>query len=104
MALKYRGSIIGSILCSIFVALFWGANLGAVYPFIEVVLNNKSLHDWTDENIAEINVEIQSREQAKAELLAGESSGSAANRELALINSELGMYKRKLGWAQYWQV
>ncbi len=51
MALKYRISIIGSIICSGFVALFWGANLGAVYPFIEVVMRNQTLHDWADGRI-----------------------------------------------------
>ncbi len=59
MALKYRWSLVGSIVCSILVALFWGANLGTVYPFIEVVLHNKSLHEWVDENIETTQEKIQ---------------------------------------------
>ena len=51
MALRYRISIIGSVICSAFVALMWGANLGAVYPFIEVGMRNQSLHDWADGRI-----------------------------------------------------
>lgn len=53
MALKYRWSLVGSIVCSLGVAIMWGANIGAVYPFIEVVFHDKSLHDWVDEQIAD---------------------------------------------------
>ena len=35
------------------VAFFWGANIGAVYPFVEVVVQNKSMHDWARERVAE---------------------------------------------------
>ena len=59
MAFKYRLSLVGSIFCSLMVALFWGANLGAVYPFIEVVLHNKSLHEWVDENIETTSAAIE---------------------------------------------
>lgn len=94
MALKYRWSIVGSILCSIFVALFWGANLGAVYPFIEIVLHNKSLHEWTDDNIVEIQSEIDDRIAIKDQL-AGQTS-----RQHALLTSEIKMFERKLEWAK----
>ena len=51
IALKYRWSLLTSIVCSALVAVLWSANLGAVYPFVEVVLRNKSLHSWADDQI-----------------------------------------------------
>lgn len=64
MALKYRWSLIGSIICSILVAVFWGANLGAVYPFVEVVLNDgKTIHQWAERRIEQANVDIASAEK-----------------------------------------
>lgn len=51
MAFKYRWSLLLSALCSIGVAFMWGANIGAVYPFVEVVLAGKSTHEWIDERI-----------------------------------------------------
>lgn len=51
MALRYRWSIAGSVVCSLLVAVFWGINLGAVYPFVEVILHNKTLHQWAGERI-----------------------------------------------------
>ena len=48
MTLKYRWSLIGSFVCCLFVAVLWGANLGAVYPFVEIVLKGDTLHEWID--------------------------------------------------------
>ena len=105
MALKYRWSILGSVVCSVFVALFWGANLGTVYPFIEIVLHNKSLHDWTDENIVEIQSEIVAREENIAALKRQLENGSndSIQRQIGVESSELRMYERKLGWSEYLQ-
>jgi ATP-binding cassette subfamily B protein/subfamily B ATP-binding cassette protein MsbA len=73
MALKYRWSLTGSFICSILVALFWGANLGAVYPFVEVVLNDgKTIHQWADKRIDQAKLDI-----AKAEAEIKELSGQA---------------------------
>ncbi|MEZ6092779.1 MAG: ABC transporter ATP-binding protein [Pirellulaceae bacterium] len=59
-AFKYRWSIIGSFICSVLVAACWGANLGAVYPFVEVVLRSKTLLDWNQEQIVQSETRIQS--------------------------------------------
>lgn len=63
MALKYRWSLTGSFICSILVAVFWGANLGAVYPFVEVVLNDgKTIQQWADKRIEQAQSDIASAE------------------------------------------
>ncbi|MFK7767062.1 MAG: ABC transporter ATP-binding protein [Mariniblastus sp.] len=46
MTLKYRWSLIASFACSAMVAILWSLNLGAIYPFVEVVLKNQSLPEW----------------------------------------------------------
>ena len=106
MAFKYRWSILGSIICSAFVAVFWGANLGTVYPFVEIVLHNKSLHDWTDENIAEIENEITVRETKISDLrqqFEQNETDASLKSQIGIENSEVRMYQRKLGWAEYFQ-
>jgi len=72
MALKYRWSLAGSITCSLLVAIFWGANIGVVYPLIEVVFNGNSVGDWADERIA-----------------TAENSASEADREIKRLRAEL---------------
>ena len=55
MALKYKYSITASILCSAMVAVLWGANITAVYPFVQIVFQGKTVHDWVDEEITKVD-------------------------------------------------
>lgn len=64
MTLKYRWSLITSFVCSLMVALLWSANLGAVYPFVEVVLTGHSLHDWVDAETEKAAGVVAERTQA----------------------------------------
>jgi ATP-binding cassette, subfamily B, bacterial MsbA len=57
-ALKYRWSLAVSFGCSLMVAILWGANIGAVYPFIEVIFHGKSFHQWVDEEVQTANNSI----------------------------------------------
>ncbi len=68
MALKYKWSLIGSFCCSALVALLWSANLGTVYPFVEVVFNNRTLHDWADDKTSSAEDTIKENRTAIVEL------------------------------------
>lgn len=48
LALRYRLTVFGSIVSALGVALLWGGNIGAVYPFMKVVFEGKSLQQWVD--------------------------------------------------------
>ncbi|MFM7738826.1 MAG: ABC transporter transmembrane domain-containing protein, partial [Planctomycetota bacterium] len=72
-ALTYRWSILGSFLCSIGVAICWGANLGGVYPFVEVVLNGKTLIEWAEQRIADSQAEVTKLDKSIAEIEASQS-------------------------------
>lgn len=50
-ALGYRWTLLISIVCALGVAVLWGTNIGAVYPFVKVAFQGKSLQDWVDEEI-----------------------------------------------------
>ena len=63
MSLKYRTSIGLSVLCSLTVALLWGANIGALYPFIEVVFEGESMHYWVDNRIDKAEQAIAENQQ-----------------------------------------
>jgi ATP-binding cassette, subfamily B, bacterial MsbA len=43
LSLKYRWNLVGILGTSLLVALLWGANIGAVYPFMQVILNGGSI-------------------------------------------------------------
>src|SRR5215218_5354366 len=46
----YRRRLFLSLACSLLVAIFWGANLSAIYPVLTVLLDNKTLPGWVDES------------------------------------------------------
>ncbi len=53
MAIQYRWTLFSSIICAFIVAVFWGCNIGAVYPIVEVTFQSESPQKWIDRQIAE---------------------------------------------------
>jgi len=51
LTLRYRFTFAASVLCAIGVAVMWGGSISAIYPFIAVALEGKSLHEWADRSI-----------------------------------------------------
>lgn len=64
LALHYYWTVAASVVCSLLVALLWGADIGALYPLVEVVGKNQSLHQWVDQAI------VDARQSAGAQLAA----------------------------------
>jgi len=53
LALRYRWTFTATILSALAVGILWGANIGTVYPFVEVAIRGRTLQQWVDEKIAE---------------------------------------------------
>ncbi len=51
LSLRYRWTVAASAVSALVVALFWGANITAVYPFVEVVFRGQSLQQWAERSI-----------------------------------------------------
>jgi ATP-binding cassette subfamily B protein/subfamily B ATP-binding cassette protein MsbA len=81
LALRYRWTLVGSVLCALAVAVLWGGNIGAVYPLVEVSLKGETLHDWSAKQA------VHYRERAahdEAELAAlGPDADASVRRTLA---------------------
>lgn len=98
MTLKYRWSLVGSFICSVLVALLWSLNLGATYPFVEVVLKSKSLHEWvveqdvaTEELIAERQKAIQDFELQLAQLKSEDLQAQKLRNEISIAEYDIEM-------------
>jgi subfamily B ATP-binding cassette protein MsbA len=52
-ALRYRWLLAASVMCSMAIGVLWGANIGALYPFMEVLFSGKSLQESVAESIEE---------------------------------------------------
>jgi len=51
MALRYKYTFIAAVCSALIVAVFWGANIGALYPIVEMVFQNQSAQQWLEEKI-----------------------------------------------------
>ena len=46
------------MLTSLVIAVLWGGNLTAVFPVVDVIMNDQSLPQWIDQKIAESDREV----------------------------------------------
>ncbi|MBN2473204.1 MAG: ABC transporter ATP-binding protein [Pirellulales bacterium] len=51
LAIQYRVTLVLSVACALGVAVLWGANIGTVYPFVEVAFKGESLQNWVNRRI-----------------------------------------------------
>ncbi|HEY1784046.1 MAG TPA: ABC transporter transmembrane domain-containing protein, partial [Pirellulales bacterium] len=51
MSLRYRWTIGGIVACALVVAVLWGANIGAMYPVLDVIFKGQSLSQGIDQHI-----------------------------------------------------
>lgn len=58
LTLRYRWRFAGAISCAAMVALLWGANIGSVYPLIEIVITGMSPAEWTEAQIRETSTRV----------------------------------------------
>jgi ATP-binding cassette subfamily B protein/subfamily B ATP-binding cassette protein MsbA len=66
LTLRYRWTLAGIVLSSLLVAAFWGGNIGALYPIVEVAIRGKPLQSWVEDEIAKAE---QKSEQIRTELV-----------------------------------
>ncbi len=94
-AWPHRWKFIASLLCAIMVALLWGANFTAIYPFLKILTEKKRPQEWIKEQnefydgqLEQLrkNVNKGEEDQAKA---ANEPPGADRDKKLAKISGEL---------------
>lgn len=94
MSLRYKWSLITSIICAFLIALLWGANIGGVLPIIEIVFRGKSLHDMIDERIERADEDLG---LVRAELKLAESKlPNAAPQAVADLEKQIVRLKGNL--------
>lgn len=110
IALRYRATIATIVLSSTLVGVLWGANITAVYPFVQVVFRGQSMHDWVDQQISTANASSEKLDSAIAELRslklpANELEAASRRREMQFLESRLAAELRWLQrcrWLEPW--
>ncbi|MDX2036466.1 MAG: hypothetical protein SFX72_07430 [Isosphaeraceae bacterium] len=67
-AWPYRVRFGLSIVCAMLVALFWGANLGAVYPLLQILFRSENSQHWIAEKVESSTTEVACHEARLEEL------------------------------------
>ena len=99
IALNFKWTIILSIVCAFGIGLMWGGNIAPIYPFIEVLVKGRSMHQWIDSEIETCNESIANL-QGKINAL--ETQNDPQNdREIKSLTLELDSQKNKLAWREY---
>jgi subfamily B ATP-binding cassette protein MsbA len=93
LALRRKWTLAAAAFCSLMIALCWGANIGAIYPFIQIVFRGDSLHDWVDGKIAAAMKETRELD-AELAALATERPGAGPQRR-AEIDRERGFLENR---------
>lgn len=68
LTFKYRFTIIVTVFCALFLAFFWGANITAVFPLVQISFNGKTVRDYWTEQIAEKTEALADYKEKKAKL------------------------------------
>ena len=107
MAIRYKFTFAATVFCALMVAVFWGVNIGAVYPVVEVVFKGKSMQDWVKDQIAENQAAITKktaelercqRQLTVAKNAADEKREWEAEKAVGLVKDDLAKANRNL-WA-----
>jgi ATP-binding cassette, subfamily B, bacterial MsbA len=91
------------VVCSLIVALFWGANLGLVKPIIDITFSGKSPHQWANDQVstAAERVSVLERRVATAQQqLPHLSPAEQAVQRGQLERDELKLTSERLGLKQ----
>jgi subfamily B ATP-binding cassette protein MsbA len=101
LSLKNRFTIAGIFLCSALVAVLWGANIGTIYPFFEVVFQGDSMHEWVDKRIDEegknaqkFKTELEQLKQQRAQATADDRK--QIDKQIGLVEGRLSAERKAL--------
>ena len=88
VALTHRVNVAACVFTSAVIAVLWGGNLTAVFPVVEVIMNDHSLPDWIDQKIAESQTEIDdsTRWLAQLEKLQGQHAADKFDKQIQRRN------------------
>ena len=99
IALQYRWTIVGAIACSLMVAVLWGGSIGALYPVLQVAVNDQSLQEWSTEQLAESKAELKAKQTESQQ-------GNLTEREKLSIQNAITVEQKTLATRQriHWLV
>ncbi|MCI0358776.1 MAG: ATP-binding cassette domain-containing protein [Planctomycetaceae bacterium] len=107
LTLSRRYTFAAAILCSLGVAVLWGANLGLIKPIVEIVFSEKPPHDFADakvktghEKVADFQKKLAAVDAA---IKQGQGNAKDLQRQRSSLDNKLFAAQKELEAAQFLQ-
>lgn len=68
LALQHRLNVVGCIATSLIVAVLWASNLAAIYPVVDMIMLDKTIPIWLQEQVASNKQQVKDYQKQLAEL------------------------------------
>ena len=68
IAAKKHWSLVGVLFSSLVIAILWGANIGTLYPMIEVVFQGESIPQYAERRIQESDQTVLELDEERSKL------------------------------------
>ena len=81
LSLRHRGTVAGAVLCAVMIGVLWGGNIGAVFPFVEVVFRGQSLQECVEREIEQADAKIGQLQQQLESLRRSAPADESTARE-----------------------
>jgi ATP-binding cassette subfamily B protein/subfamily B ATP-binding cassette protein MsbA len=109
LALRHRLLVVASLVCAVLVGVLWGGNIGAVYPFVDVIFQRRTMQDWVRSKIDEAE---QTARPLRGEVAALErqlptlkgDAREVVDDQLSVLQHRLAAEERAIGHYQFAQV
>jgi ATP-binding cassette, subfamily B, bacterial MsbA len=106
LALRYRWNVVAVVLSAIAVAVFWGGNIGALYPIVEVAFQGRTLQQWVHDEIdkATEKSNVLAEEIAQLETAIQDAADPQAlplQNRLDVLRSRWQAEQTALSWAEW---
>ncbi len=98
LSFRYKWTIALSVLNALAIAFLWGVSISAVYPFVEIVFEGKTLHTWVDEGFANADAEA-ARLRAEVETMRGQLEVASAD-ERGALNGQIAIREGRIALQQ----
>ncbi|TWU22198.1 putative multidrug export ATP-binding/permease protein [Novipirellula galeiformis] len=108
IALRRKWSIVGIVITSMMIAVLWGANIGTLYPLVEVVFKGDSLPGYAEKKLHEVDTRLVQLDAEVRELTAQLPAADATSAKRLQLKIESATATRTaiaesskyLRWAQ----
>jgi ATP-binding cassette subfamily B protein/subfamily B ATP-binding cassette protein MsbA len=67
-SMRYKWSLAASVVNALLIGLLWGVSITAVYPFVEIVLQGKTVSTWFDDQVDHARQVVDKADKEVAEL------------------------------------